>query len=167
MGNQATGEEERGLHDDVVHDVEHHGGEPGQREQPERQHHVADLADDVERQDPLHVLLGDGTEDANDHREHGDDQDQSSGPNVGVEQQGLGPNDGVDTDLGQQPGEDRGHGRRSGRVAVRQPEVEGEHGCLDAEDDEQQRRQTGLRTPGDKVRICSARSAMLTVPVDA
>ena len=56
------------------------GGHTGDREQPEAHDHVADLADDVERQDPLDVVLGDGTEHTDHHRQPGDGRSRRRGP---------------------------------------------------------------------------------------
>ena len=107
--DQAADEEQRRLDDDVVDDGVHRAGQPGDREQPEAHDDVADLGDDVEGEDPLDVLLGDRPEHADDHRRAGDDEDQRRRPAVGGEQQRLGADDGVDADLGEQSGEDRGH----------------------------------------------------------
>ena len=141
----------------MVDDRVHRAGQPGHGEQPERHHDVADLADDVEGEDPLEVLLGDGAEDADDHRQPGEDEDQGLGPAVGGEQQRLGADDRVDADLGQQAGEDGGHRGRRGRVAVGQPEVEREQRRLDAEHDEQQGGERRPRTPVGQLGGCARR----------
>jgi hypothetical protein len=108
--------------------------------------HVADLADDVEADDALHVRLGDGTEHADHHREPGDHQQQFA---VGLgEQQRLSADDRVHADLGQQPGEHRAHGARCRRITVRQPGEQREHRRLEAERDQQQQVEAELDAVG-------------------
>ena len=51
-------------------------GDAGDGEEPEPHDHVADLADDRERQDPPDVVLRDGAEDADDHRRAGEHEQQ-------------------------------------------------------------------------------------------
>ena len=73
--DQATDEEQDRLDRDLVNEEQHGAGDTGNGEQPETHQHVADLADDVERQNALHVVLGEGSGDADQHRDPGDDQD--------------------------------------------------------------------------------------------
>ena len=100
--------------------------------QGDAEDHVADVADQGERQDSFDIGLRDRAEDAHDHREQaGDQQDVVHRP-VG-EHQGVEADDRVDADLGEQSREDGGDGRGGGGVRVGQPVGQGEHGGLDAE----------------------------------
>jgi hypothetical protein len=55
--DDAGDQEQVRLHDDVVDHVEDRAGQRERREQRQPHHHVADLADDVERQDAAHLVL--------------------------------------------------------------------------------------------------------------
>ena len=78
------------------------------------------------------------------------------------EQQRLGPDDRVHADLGEQAGEDRGHRRGRGRVAVGQPGRQREHRGLDPEREQQHRLQHQPRCPGQVRRSRTASWARLT-----
>ena len=71
--DEPADEEQHGLDRDLVDEEQDRTGDARHREQPEAHEHVADLADDVERQDPLDVVLGQRAGDADDHRDAGDD----------------------------------------------------------------------------------------------
>ena len=76
--DQAVDQEQCRLDRDLVGDEQHRGGDPGDGEQAQPEEHVADLADDVEAQDPLHVVLGDRAQDADDHRQPGEPRSAGS-----------------------------------------------------------------------------------------
>jgi hypothetical protein len=120
------------------------------------------VADERERQDALELGLRERAEDADDHRRERDDQQQRVDVVV-PEDLRLGADHRVDADLRQQAREDRGDGRRRGRVRVGQPERQREHGRLDAEGEQQHEVQDELRRIG-KLVIRSASCAMFTVP---
>ena len=141
--DQPGDEEQRGLHDDVVNDVEDRAGNSGEREQREPEDHVADVADDVERQHPPQVVLGECSEHADDHREPGEHEQQRSLPGVRREHERLRADDRVHPDLGEQPGEDRRDRSGCGGIAVGQPEEQREEPGLDAEHEDQQQREPG------------------------
>ena len=134
-------QEQAGLHDDVMGDVQDGRGEPGDREQTEPHHHVPDLAHDVEAEDALDVVLCDGAEYTYGHGRSGHEQQQARGL-VGGKQQRLSSDDDEDPDLGEKPGEDRRHRRRCRQIGVGKPHEEREQRRLDAEDHEHQQAQS-------------------------
>jgi len=105
---ETADEEEAGLDDDVVDHGEDDSRDGGDREEPQAHDHVADLADDREREHTSNVVLRDRTEDADDHGDSGDHEQQCCGPALVGEEKQLRANDGVDADLGEESGK---HGR--------------------------------------------------------
>jgi hypothetical protein len=139
--HDAADEEEIRLHDDVVNDVEDRPGQRQPGEEAEAHHHVADLADDVKRQDAAEVVLRNRAQHAGHHRQAGDHEDEPVGE-AGVvhEQQCEHADQRVDPDLREQPGEERRDDHRRGVIRRRQPEEEREHPGFDPEGDEEQHR---------------------------
>lgn len=118
--------------------------ETGLRRQRDAEDHVADVADERERQQTLDVVLRDRAEDADDHREQTCDE-QDVVEFAAREQQGVRPDDRVHTDLGQQAGEDGRDRRGRGGVGVGKPRRQREDRGLDTEGHEQH---TEDRGPG-------------------
>ena len=73
---EPDGEEQRRLHDDVVDHVVDRRADRRRRRDREPEHHVADVADERERQDALQLRLRDRAEHADDHRGERDDHQQ-------------------------------------------------------------------------------------------
>lgn len=148
--DQPGDEEERGLHGDVVDDIDDGSGDALAVGEADAEDHVADVADQGEGEQPLQVGLGDGAEDADDHRGQRDDQEQVAQPVAG-EEQGLRAEHAVDADLGEQAGEDGGDGGGRRRIGVGQPGGDREDGGLDAEDGQQHRLDEGGDAEGEVV----------------
>ncbi len=117
-------QEQVGLHDDVVDHVEDGPADRQGRGHRNAEQHVADLADDMEREDAAHVEMGGRAQNARHHREDRDSRDDRPGvAGIAIEQQREGSDDGVDADLGQQRCKD-GHDRRGCCVVGRRQPVE-------------------------------------------
>ncbi len=119
--------------------------EPGHgvdREQRQAHHQVADLADDVEREQPAHLVLGHRADDADDHGQgrHRQQQRLEVGRLFGEEQR-EDAHEGIDADLREQAAEERGDCHRGRVIRSRQPEEERHQRGLDAEGDEQHGRE--------------------------
>ncbi|MBG9885185.1 hypothetical protein ABE10_01000, partial [Bacillus toyonensis] len=141
-------EEQGGLHDDVVDDVVDGGADRGRGRDREPEHHVADMAHEGERQDPLQLRLGHGSENADDHGRERDDHQQRVDAVRGEELR-LGADEGVHADLREQPREHRGDRGGGGGIRVRQPERDREDRRLDPERDHQEQMQHELRVLRD------------------
>ena len=72
--DQTDNQEQGGLHHDVVRDVVDRTGHAQLVRQRDAEHHVADVADECEGQQPLDVALRDRAEDADQHGEQGGDE---------------------------------------------------------------------------------------------
>ena len=99
-------------------------------------HHVANLGNDVERQDSFHVVLRNGTQDTDCHCRHTNDHHQIA--ELSREQQRLHTNEAVHANLGEQA---RKHGACRAWccwIRVGQPGKEREHCGLNAKGNEQQ-----------------------------
>ena len=75
-----------GLHQDVVRDVVDRARQPELAGQRDAEHHVADVADQGEGQQPLDVALRDGAQDADEHREQRRHHQHVVEPAVGEQQ---------------------------------------------------------------------------------
>ena len=130
----ARDKEQVGLHDDVVNEVEDRPHKPERREERKPQHHVADLADDVEGQDAAEIVHRRSAQNARDHRRHRQPQQDRVGEgHVLIEDQREAADQRIDAHLGQQPGEDRRDRDRRRVIRGRQPEEQREQRRLDPE----------------------------------
>lgn len=102
--DQARHQEERGLHRDVVGDIDGRG-DAGLAHQANAEEHETDVRDQGEGEHALDARLGDGAEDADNHRHQARDRDHPVHDGI-AEKQRLHAQDGIDADLGQQAGED-------------------------------------------------------------
>ena len=118
-----------------MHEEDDGAGDAGKGEQAEAHQHVADLADDVERQDAFDVVLGERTGHADHHRQSRQGEDER--PEIVHAGQHMEPNQDVHPDLGQEASEHGGDRRGRCRVAVGKPREQREDGGLGAEDDEE------------------------------
>ena len=116
-------------------------------EESEPHEHVADLANHMERQDALHVGLGECAKGSDDHGHTRNDQhDGTQFIHAGER---VEPDQGIDADFGEKPGE---HGSDRGWccwVGVRQPGEQREHGSFGAEHDEEPCTDTQPSTVGE------------------
>jgi len=124
-----------------VDEIEDRRRDRGGATEPETEHHVADLRDDVERHDSFHVRLRDRADDADQHREGSHDQHEAV--ELARKEQRLHADEAVDADFREQAGEHRAHRTRSRGVRVGQPEEQRKHRRLDAEGEQQEQLQSG------------------------
>ncbi|MCB5282617.1 hypothetical protein BJQ89_02379 [Arthrobacter sp. ES1] len=115
----------------MVGDVKDGGAQPCHRGHRQPEHHVADVADQGEGQQPLNVVLGQCTQDSDNHCQQGGHH-QRCIKSVAREEQRFGTDNGVDTHLGEQSCEHRGDWSRRRGVGVREPKGQREHRRLDA-----------------------------------
>ena len=161
----ARHEEQVGLHDDVVDQIEDRAHQAERRVQRQPQHHVADLADDVEGQDAAEVVHRRRAQNAGDHGHHRQPQQQRMGEaHILIEDQREHADQRIDPHLGQQARKDRGH--RNGRCVIggRQPEEQREECRLDAEGHHEHHRdggqQAGILDPAHgQMQVCHVQRA--------
>ena len=126
----------------MVDQVEHCTGQRQRGGQGEAEDHVANLADDVERQDTAHLGLRRRTQHAHQHGGTGDPQQQLMRQAILRPEQGHQANQRVYADLGQQACEHRRNRRQGDVIGGRQPAEYREQRSLDGkrQQHQQQRR---------------------------
>ena len=133
-----AGEEEQHAGDQAVGDhAEHRGVDAERRQRGDAEHHEAHVGHRRERDQPLHVGLGQAAERAVDDADHGQDADDRRPLDRGLRQERQGDaHEAVRAELQQDRGQDHRALRRRLGVGVGQPGVEREHRHLDGEADE-------------------------------
>ena len=134
----AHGEEQGALGHGVVEEVHQGRRQPRGRAQPDADDHVADLGDARPGEEALEVLLEEGHQGGDeDPRQPQTDEQRvhAEGPEGegGAEDPVVEPQEDVDRDLGRRRREQGGHRRGGIGIGVRQPQVQGEEGQLEAD----------------------------------